>query len=113
MIKNEESQGVTHLIFNYHGFEDKPTYPAHLAIGTTLSKDNIQLIEPLYSNLTLRMIWFSACNTGGSAGAQELYERMARITDCYIVTQMLAVPGVNSHQLPCRQRGLDADLLQS
>ncbi|WP_157200475.1 hypothetical protein [Methylomonas lenta] len=95
MIKNEVPQGVNHLIFNCHGFEDKSTYPAHLAIGTTITKDNVQLMEPIYSNSTLRVIWFSACNIGGSAGAQELCERMARITGCYIVTQMLSVPDVN------------------
>lgn len=95
MIKNEVPQGVNHLIFNCHGFEDKSTYPAHLAIGTTITKDNVQLMEPIYSNSTLRVIWFSACNIGGSAGAQELCERMARITGCYIVTQILSVPDVN------------------
>jgi len=95
MIKNEVPQGVNHLIFNCHGFEDKSTYPAHLAIGTTITKDNVQLMEPIYSNSTLRVIWFSACNIGGSAGAQELCVRMARITGCYIVTQILSVPDVN------------------
>ncbi len=95
MIKNKVPGNVNHLIFNCHGFEDKATYPAHLAIGTTITKDNVQLMEPISSNLTLRVIWFSACNIGGSAGAQELCERMARITRCYVATQMLAVPDVN------------------
>ena len=95
MIRNEVPQGVNHLIFNCHGFEDKPTYPAHLAIGNTITKDNVQLMEPIFGISTLRVIWFSACNIGGSAGAQELCERMARITGCYIVTQTLAVPDVN------------------
>lgn len=95
MIKNEVPQGVNHLIFNCHGFEDKSTYPAHLSIGTTITKDNVDLMAPIASNLTLRVIWFSACNIGGSAGAQELCERMARKTGCYVVTQTLAVPDVN------------------
>jgi hypothetical protein len=95
MIKDKVPQGVNHLVFNCHGFEDKPTYPAHLAIGTTITKDNVDLMAPIASNLTLRVIWFSACNIGGSAGAQELCERMARETLCYVVTQTLAVPDVN------------------
>jgi hypothetical protein len=95
MIKNQVPYEVNHLIFNCHGFEDKPTYPAHLAIGTTITKDNVQLMEPIYSIPTLRVIWFAACNIGGSAGAQELCVRMAQITGCYIATQTLAMPDVN------------------
>jgi hypothetical protein len=95
MIKDNVPQGVNHLIFNCHGFEDKPTYPAHLAIGTTITKDNIDLMEPIAGNMTLRVIWFAACNIGGSAGAQELCARMARKTGCYVVTQTLAMPDVS------------------
>ncbi|MDX2023042.1 MAG: hypothetical protein SF187_22600 [Deltaproteobacteria bacterium] len=95
MIKTQVPQSVNHLIFNCHGFEDKATYPAHLAIGTTITKDNVHFMKPIYSIFTLRVIWFAACNIGGSAGAQELCVKMARITRCYIATQIMAMPDVN------------------
>jgi len=94
MIKDKVPQGVNHLIFNCHGFEDKPSYPAHLAIGTTITKDNVDLMEPIAANMTLRVIWFSACNLALSAGATELCVRMAKKTGCYVVSQTLAVPDV-------------------
>ncbi len=95
MIKDKVPQGVNHLIFNCHGFEDKSSYPAHLAIGTTITKDNVNLMEPIASNMTLRVIWFSACNLGLSSGATELCVGMAKKTGCYVVSQALAVPDVN------------------
>ena len=95
MIKTQVPHNVNHLIFNCHGFEDKATYPAHLAIGTTITKDNVDLMKPIYSISTLRVIWFAACNLGGSAGAQELCMRMTRITGCYIATKIMAMPDVN------------------
>ena len=94
MINEKVPQGVNHLIFNCHGFEDKSSYPAHLAIGTTITKDNVDLMAPIASNMSLRVIWFAACNLALSAGATELCVRMAKKTGCYVVSQTLAVPDV-------------------
>lgn len=82
--------GTRHVVFNCHGFGDKPEYPAHLAIGQTLKADNVAVCNPWYSITTLRCIWLSACNIGGTG--LPLCKELARQTGCYVATQTMGVP---------------------
>jgi hypothetical protein len=93
--KNEEMigkvpDGITHLVFNCHGFPTSDSYPAHLAIGQTLKADNVHVCSPLMYN-SVRVIWLSACNIGGGDGLV-LCKKMAKVTGCYVVTQTMGVP---------------------
>jgi len=82
-------QGMKHLVFNCHAFPNKPSYPAHMAIGQTLKADNVGSCSPLMNN-TCRVIWLSACNIGGDG--LPLCKNLAKVTGCYVVTQTMGVP---------------------
>ena len=82
-------QGMSHLVFNCHGFPGSPSYPAHLAIGQTLKADNVGSCSPLMEN-SCQVIWLSACNIGGDG--LPLCKKMAQVTGCFVVTQTMGVP---------------------
>jgi len=82
-------QGIKHLVFNCHGFPNKSSYPAHLAIGQTLKADNVGSCAPLMNN-SCSVIWLSACNIGGDG--LQLCRNLAQVTGCFVVTQTMGVP---------------------
>ena len=82
--------GIRHLVFNCHGYPTSKDYPAHLAIGQTLKKDNVGYCSPLKTN-SVRVIWLSACNIGAGDGV-DFCKALAKVTGCYVVTQTMGVP---------------------
>lgn len=78
-------EGDRHVVFNCHGHPQQPSYPAHLEIGQTLKEDNVQICEPWMQIASLRVIWLSACNIGGSG--LPFCKKLAIVTGCYVVTQ--------------------------
>jgi hypothetical protein len=80
--------GDRHVIFNCHGHPTKPEYPAHLEIGQTFKEDNVQVCEPWMRISSLRVIWLSACNIGGSG--RPFCAKLAKTTGCFVVTQTFA-----------------------
>lgn len=78
-------EGDRHVIFNCHGHPVSSSYPAHLEIGQTLKEDNVQVCAPWMGIASLRVIWLSACNIGGSG--LPFCQKLAKVTGCYVATQ--------------------------
>ncbi|MGO4403617.1 hypothetical protein AB4Z10_05035 [Bosea sp. RAF48] len=77
-------EGDKHVVFNCHGFSAKPPYKAYIAIGQMLFEDNVEVCFPWMRINSLRVIWLSACNIGGSGLG--FCKKLAKITGCYVVT---------------------------
>jgi hypothetical protein len=82
-------EGDRHVVLNCHGHSTTDTQPAYLELGQSLWLGNADVCYPWTFIGSLRVIWLSACNIGGSG--MPFCERLAYITQCYVVTNMMFV----------------------
>lgn len=88
-------RGSRHLVFNCHGFRagKKEDFPAaHLSIGTAIHLGNVGAFSQLRELHELKVIWLQSCNIAGAGEGNELCQRMADASGCYVVAQEKSIP---------------------
>jgi hypothetical protein len=108
MLKEYVQSGDKHLVFNCHGYASRENFgTAHLSIGTVIHLGNVSAFSQLDS-FGLKVIWISACNLLGGAGAvpggpsagEEFCKNMAKNAGCYVVAPTMAVTqNVKAHHV--------------
>lgn len=81
------AEGIRHVVFNCHGYPASESQPADLQIGQTLHHGNCDVCAPWMNVRSLKVIWLSACNIGGSG--LPFCKKLAEITGCYVVSNLM------------------------
>ncbi|RYY37681.1 MAG: hypothetical protein EOP59_13655 [Sphingomonadales bacterium] len=89
MIANHIGKGTIHLVINCHG-DPGPK----LRIGPGITPDDAERFTPIAGLSALKMIWMANCNLTYFPGGQDFCFNLARITQCYVVANYVAVANI-------------------